>query len=303
MCYDGCINDAKVTAMNRSDFLNMIENGPVILDGATGSNLRAAGMPAGVNTEAWVLEHPDVLVDLQRAYVEAGSQIVCAPTFGANPVTLAMYGQEHRVEELNHALVALSKRAVNGKALVAGDMTTTGKRADGDEISYADLMDVYRRQAQAQLEAGVDLFIVETMLGVTECSAAVEAIRSLCDLPVFCTMTLDAVGGAYFDGDAEALALSLPEIGADAVGVNCGQGPELYVNVIERMCQLTNAPIIAKPNAGLPVIQADGSAVYSMSPGKFAREMRNLQKAGAKILGGCCGTTPEHIRQLKNFCL
>lgn len=288
--------------MTRKDFLSMIENGPVFLDGATGSNLRNAGMPAGVNTEAWVLDHPDVLIALQRAYVDAGSQIVCAPTFGANPISLAMYDQAHRVQELNHALVALSKQAVEGRALVAGDMTTTGKRADGDEISYADLMEVYRIQAQAQLEAGVDLFIVETMLGVTECSAAVEAIRSLCDLPVFCTMTLDAVGGAYFDGDAETLAQSLPMLGADAVGVNCGQGPELYTNVITRMAQLTDAPIIAKPNAGLPAIQADGSAVYSMSPGKFGREMRALQKAGAKILGGCCGTTPEHIRMLKEFC-
>ena len=288
--------------MTRKDFLSMIENGPVFLDGATGSNLRNAGMPAGVNTEAWVLDHPDVLIALQRAYVDAGSQIVCAPTFGANPVTLAMYDQAHRVQELNHALVALSKKAVDGRALVAGDMTTTGKRADGDEISYGNLMEVYRAQAQAQLEAGVDLFIVETMLGVTECSAAVEAIRSLCDLPVFCTMTLDAVGGAYFDGDAETLAQSLPLLGADAVGVNCGQGPELYGNVIARMAQLTDAPIIAKPNAGLPVIREDGTAVYSMSPGKFGREMRALHKAGAKILGGCCGTTPEHIRMLKEFC-
>ena len=287
--------------MTRKEFLAMIENGPVILDGATGSNLRAAGMPVGVSTEACVLEHPQVLVDLQRAYVDAGSQIVCAPTFGANPITLAMYGQEDRVQDLNHALVALSKQAVDGRALVAGDMTTTGKRADGDEISYGDLMNVYRCQAQAQLEAGVDLFIVETMLGVTECSAAVEAIRSLCDLPIFCTMTLDAVGGAYFDGDAETMAQSLPLLGADAVGVNCGQGPELYVNVIRRMAELTDAPIIAKPNAGLPAIQADGSAVYSMSPGKFAREMRALHKAGAKILGGCCGTTPAHIQMLREF--
>ena len=287
--------------MTRKEFRDMLLNGPIILDGATGSNLRAAGMPVGVSTEAWVLEHPDILVDLQRAYVEAGSQIVYAPTFGANAVTMAMYGRED-VEELNHALVALSKRAVEGHALVAADMTTTGKRVDGDEISYDALMEVYRRQARAQLDAGVDLFVVETMLGVTECSAAIEAIRSICDLPVMCTMTLDAIGGAYFDGDAEQLAMALPELGADAIGVNCGQGPELYENVVARMASLTDTPIIAKPNAGMPVIREDGSAVYSMSPGKFGREMRKLQKAGAKILGGCCGTTPEHIRMLKEFC-
>lgn len=287
--------------MTRKEFKQLLSSAPIILDGATGSNLRAAGMPAGVNTEAWVLEHPDVLQALQRAYVDAGSQIVCAPTFGANAVSLAMYNQEGSVEKFNHALVSLSREAVGGRALVAGDLTTTGKRADGDEISYSDLMEVYREQAAAQLDAGVDLFIVETMLGVTECSAAVEAIRSLCDLPIFCTMTLDAIGGAFFDGDAELLAQSLPELGADAVGVNCGQGPELYENVIARMASLTDAPIIAKPNAGLPAMQPDGSAIYSMSPGKFAREMCRLQKAGARILGGCCGTTPEHIRMLKEM--
>ena len=287
--------------MTRKEFRDMLLSGPILLDGATGSNLRAAGMPVGVSTEAWVLEHPEILMDLQRAYVEAGSQIVYAPTFGANAVTMAMYGRED-VEELNRALVAISKQAVDGRALVAADMTTTGKRVDGDEISYDALMEVYRRQARAQLDAGVDLFAVETMLGITECSAAIEAVRSICDLPVMCTMTLDAIGGAYFDGDMDQLALALPELGADAIGVNCGQGPELYENVVARMASLTDTPIIAKPNAGMPVIQEDGSAVYSMSPGKFGREMRKLQKAGAKILGGCCGTTPEHIRMLKEFC-
>lgn len=287
--------------MTRKEFQAMLSSAPILLDGATGSNLRAAGMPVGVSTEAWVLEHPDVLLRLQRAYVDAGSQILCAPTFGANAVSLAMYGMEARMADMNHALTALSQRAANGRALVAGDITTTGKRVDGDEISYGDLMQIYRLQAQAQLDAGVDLFIVETMLGITECSAAVEAIRGLCDLPIFCTMTLDAVGGAYFDGDAETLALSLPELGADAVGVNCGQGPELYEGVIARMAEITSAPIIAKPNAGMPAIQPDGTAVYSMSPGKFAREMLRLRKAGARILGGCCGTTPEHIRMLKDM--
>ena len=288
--------------MTRNEFQALLQNGPVILDGATGSNLRASGLPAGVNTEAWVLDHPEVLIGLQRAYAEAGSQIVYAPTFGANRLNLAMYGLEDRVTEMNHALVALSKRAVDGRAMVAGDITTTGKRVDADEISYEELIEIYRDQAENQLDAGVDLFVVETMMGVTECSAAIEAIRGLCDLPILCTMSLDAVGGAYFDGDAEQLAQQLPALGADAVGVNCGQGPELYESVIARMRALTDAPLIAKPNAGMPQMQPDGRAVYAMTPTRFAREMRKLQKAGAAILGGCCGTTPEHIRALREMC-
>ena len=284
--------------MTRNEFKALLQNGPVILDGATGSNLRAAGLPAGVNTEAWVLDHPEVLIGLQRAYAEAGSQIVYAPTFGANRLNLAMYGLEDRVAEMNHALVALSKRAVDGRAMVAGDITTTGKRVDAGEINYEELIEVYRDQAENQLDAGVDLFVVETMMGVTECSAAIEAIRGLCDLPIMCTMSLDAVGGAYFDGDAEQAAQQLPALGADAIGVNCGQGPELYESVIARMKALTDAALIAKPNAGMPQMQSDGSALYAMTPTRFAREMCKLQTAGATILGGCCGTTPEHIRAL-----
>ena len=289
--------------MTRSEFQALLRNGTVILDGATGSNLRASGMPVGVCTEQWVLEHPEVLQNLQRAYVEAGSQIVYAPSFSANRLSLSMYGLEDRLEEMNRALVQISREAVGGRAYVAGDMATCGKPVDVEGgVSYDALIEVYREQAQLLVDAGVDLIGLETMMGVTECSAAIEAIRSVCDLPVMCTLTLDAVGAAYFDGDAELAAQTLPALGADAIGVNCGQGPELYVSVIQRMRAHTDLPLIAKPNAGLPVIQSDGSAVYGMSPGKFAREMQQLKKAGAGILGGCCGTTPEHIRMLKEFC-
>ena len=289
--------------MTRSEFQALLDKGPVILDGATGSNLRASGMPVGVCTEQWVLEHPEVLQNLQRAYVEAGSQIVYAPSFSANRLSLSMYGLEDQLEQMNRALVQLSRDAVGGRAYVAGDMATCGKPVDVEGgVRYEELIEVYREQAQLLVDAGVDLIGLETMMGVTECSAAIEAIRSVCDLPVMCTLTLDAVGAAYFDGDAELAAQTLPALGADAIGVNCGQGPELYVSVIQRMRAHTDLPLIAKPNAGLPVIQSDGSAVYGMSPGKFAREMEKLKKAGAGILGGCCGTTPEHIRMLKEIC-
>ena len=289
--------------MTRSEFQALLNGGAILLDGATGSNLRASGMPVGVCTEQWVLEHPEVLQNLQRDYVDAGSRIVYAPSFGANRLSLSMYGLEDKLAEMNRALVQLSRDAVGGRAYVAGDMATCGKPVDVEGgVSYDTLIEVYREQAQLLVDAGVDLIGLETMMGVTECSAAIEAVRSVCDLPVMCTLTLDAVGAAYFDGDAELAAQTLPALGADAIGVNCGQGPELYVSVIQRMRAHTDLPLIAKPNAGLPVIQSDGSAVYGMSPGKFAREMTQLKKAGAGNLGGCCGTTPEHIRMLKEMC-
>ena len=287
--------------MTRAEFRRIIEGGAVILDGATGSNLRNAGMPVGVCAEKWIMENPEPLIKLQQDYVAAGSMIVYAPTFSANVVSLSMYSLEDRMAEMNRALVNISQKAVGGKALIAGDLTTTGKPI-GEEISYDRLIEVYAQQAQVQEEMGVDLFVIETMMGVNECSAAIEAVRSVSDKPVMCTMSLDAVGQAWFDGDHEQAAQTLPLLGADAIGVNCGQGPELYEGIIARMAELTDAYIIAKPNAGLPVMQEDGSALYSMSPGKFARAMLKLKKAGAKLLGGCCGTTPEHIRMLSEMC-
>lgn len=287
--------------MTRAEFQKMIESGTVILDGATGSNLRNAGMPVGVCSEKWIMENPEPLMKLQQDYVAAGSMIVYAPTFSANVVSLSMYGLEARMAEMNRALVAISQKAVGSKALIAGDLTTTGKPI-GEEISYEQLIETYAQQAQVQEEMGVDLFVIETMMGVNECSAAIEAVRSVSSKPVMCTMSLDAVGQAWFDGNHEQAAQTLPLLGADAIGVNCGQGPELYEGIIARMAELTDAYIIAKPNAGLPVMQEDGSALYSMSPGKFARAMQKLKKAGASLLGGCCGTTPEHIRMLSEMC-
>lgn len=286
--------------MTRKELAGLLENGALLLDGATGSNLRAAGMPVGVCAEAWILEHRDVMIGLQRAYIEAGSRVILAPTFGGNRVNLRMYGLEARFDALNHELVALSKEASGGRAFVAGDMTTLGKPVDApDGLSYDALLEVYREQAAALLDAGVDLFAIETMMGVNECCAAVEAVRSLCDLPVFCTLSLDGVGGAYFDGDAVSAAETLPALGVDAVGINCGQGPSLYANIVRDMVERAGVPVIAKPNAGLPTMTADGRAVYSLSPNRFAREMLDLYRAGATILGGCCGTTPDHIRALR----
>ena len=186
--------------MTRAEFKNLIEKGAVILDGATGSNLRNAGMPVGVCSEKWIMDNPEALIQLQQAYAEAGSMIIYAPTFSANEISLSMYDLEDKMEEMNRALVGISRKAVGDRALIAGDLTTTGKPI-GDEVSYERLIEVYARQAEVQAREGVDLFVIETMMGVMECSAAIEAVRSVSDLPVMCTMSLDAVGQAWFDGD------------------------------------------------------------------------------------------------------
>lgn len=219
-----------------------------LLDGATGSMLRAAGMPAGVCSERWILSHPQLLLDLQRAYSAAGSDVIYAPTFGANRVLLGHHDLQNEVSALNRDLVQLSREAVGTNALLAGDMTTTGQPVTpGDDNAYAALLEIYREQAEALLIAGVDLFAVETMMGVTECMAAVEAIRSLCDTPILCTLSVYSDGKCYFDGSAEEAAEILPGLGADAVGLNCSSGPD-QIGTVVRMMKKPRRKLPSRPS-------------------------------------------------------
>ena len=194
--------------MTKAEFVRLInENGPIILDGATGTNLMEAGMPIGVCPEQWVMEHPEVLLKMQREYVEAGSHIVYAPTFTGNRIKLEEYGLQDRLVEINTTLVKLSKQAVDGKALVAGDMTMTGQQLfPMGELMFEELVDVYKEQAGVLAEAGVDLFVVETMMSLQECRAAVLAIREVCDLPILVTLTYNEDGRTLFGTPPETAA-------------------------------------------------------------------------------------------------
>ena len=284
--------------MTKQEFHELAACGPVILDGATGSNLRAAGMPVGVSSELWVLEHPETLRELQRAYVEAGSMILCAPTFSANRLSLKNFGMEERVMNLNRRLVALSKEAAGGKALVAGDVSTLGRPLEpvGD-MPYSAAYDTYREQMEALAEAGADIIAMETLMGADEAVAALDAAAVL-DLPVWCSFSAEADGSLMFGGNVWETAAMLEELGAVAVGVNCSVGPNQLESVIRAIREAVSIPVIAKPNAGLPVMDKNGQAHYSMGPEEFGRHMRVLKDAGAGVLGGCCGTTPEYIREL-----
>ena len=285
--------------MTRQEFLARAADHVLLLDGATGSNLRKVGMPVGISSEEWVLKNPEVLKELQRAYVEAGSEIVYAPTFGANRISLMNFGLEKQVTEMNRRLLAISKEAVGACALVAGDLTTTGKLLEprGD-LSYETLYQIYQEQIKALADAGADLLVAETMLSVDETVAALDAAQSVCDLPVMCTLSLEADGTALYGGNAVEAVMTLQEMGAAAVGLNCSVGPDQLEAVVANMKKVAQVPIIAKPNAGMPVINEKGEASYSMNAQDFARYTRKLVEAGAGIVGGCCGTTPEYIREL-----
>lgn len=288
--------------MTKQEFRELTQQGIVLLDGATGSNLRKAGMPVGIPTEVWALEHPEVIQSLQRAYVEAGSQIIYAPTFSANRISLSMHGMQDRLEELNTKLVTLSREASGGKALVAGDMTTTGKMLEPrGEISYQELYDVYKEQVEALANAGADLIVAETMLAVDETVVLLDAAQSVCDLPVMCTLTLESDGSALYGGSAVEMVETLQEMGAAAVGLNCSVGPDQLEAVVASMKAVAAIPVIAKPNAGMPVMDDKGMAHYHMSPEHFAVSMKGLIEKGADIVGGCCGTDPEYIRVLASM--
>ncbi len=287
--------------MTKKEFQQLIiEKGPVILDGATGTNLMAAGMPVGACPEAWILENPQVLLDLQRSYVEAGSDIVYAPTFTGNRIKLAEYGLWDRLEEINTKLVQLSKQAVGGKALVAGDMTMTGQQLyPMGDLLFEELVEVYKEQARVLAEAGVDLFAVETMMSLQECRAAVIAIRETCDLPIMVTLTYNEDGRTLFGTPPETAVVVLQSLGVDAIGINCSTGPMEMVEPIRKMAECATIPIVAKPNAGLPELEGR-KTVYRMTPEEFAKAGATLVEAGAAIVGGCCGTTAAHIKALSD---
>ena len=286
--------------MRREEFAKLASGRVLLLDGATGSELRRRGMPVGVSSEVWAYEHPEVIVELQRAYVDAGSDIIYAPTFSANRVGLAMHGAADRLHELNTGLVRLAREAADGRALVAGDITTTGKPLEPiGTMTYHTLFDIYREQIEALAGAGPDLLVVETMLAVDETACAVEAARSVCDLPVMCSLTVEADGHLLFGGTATEAVETLQALGADAVGLNCSVGPDQLEAVVAAMAKVATVPVIAKPNAGMPVMDEYGVAHYNMPPDAFARAVKKLVDAGAGIVGGCCGTNAEYIAALK----
>ena len=286
--------------MTREEFKDLSKEF-LYLDGATGSNLVREGMPSGVCPEQWILEHPDVMLRLQEAYVAAGTDILYAPTFTANRVKLAEYGLHSNMEQMIQELVGISKEAAASakghRVYVAGDLTMTGQQLKPiGTMELEDLIAIYKEQILALEKAGVDLLVVETMMSLAEARAALIAAKEVCELPVMVTMTFEGDGRTLYGTDAETAAVVLESLGACAVGVNCSTGPARMKKIIEQMAASTREiPIIAKPNAGLPYLDEQGCTCYNMNTKEFTEEMRQLTEAGATILGGCCGTTPEFI--------
>ena len=289
--------------MTREKFIDFTKDHIIYLDGATGSNLVKAGMPSGVCPEQWILEHREVMLQLQKEYVQAGTNILYAPTFTANRVKLAEYHLEKNMSSMIHDLVAISKGAAASTpghpVYVAGDITMTGEQLRPmGKMELEDLIAIYKEQILCLVDAGADLLVVETMMSLAETRAALIAAKEVCDLPVIATLTFEADGRTLFGTDAKTAAVVLESLGASTIGANCSTGPAQMEGIISDMVSVTTIPIIAKPNAGLPFLDENGTTCYNMEAEEFTEEMQVLVNVGATILGGCCGTTPEFIRQL-----
>ncbi len=273
---------------------------PILYDGATGTLLQAFDLPMGTAPEKWVLENPASVYVAAEAYVNAGSQIILTCTFGGTAFRLLDAGLDDQAEEINRRAVELAKQAAGERALVAGSMGPLGRMAVMlAEVTFPDAVEQFAQQAQALAEAGVDLLQIESMSDLQEVHAAIEGIRQVTQLPIFVTLSFDT-GGATLVGTTPLLAArELAGCGVAAMGANCGSGPENMVKILSEMRSgAPEALLIAKPNAGLPTISG-GEAVYSIEPEPFATYAVEWVKAGAKIIGGCCGTTPRYIEEIK----
>lgn len=285
--------------LTKKQLHDKISGGLRFLDGATGSNLRKAGMPNGVCTETWVLEHPDILSGLQRRYAEAGSQILYAPTFQAQPIALKAVGLEEKTEQVNADLVAISRAAAPG-CLIAGDITTLAAFCDSwDEGNFDLLVENYRRQIRGLIDGGADLLIGETLMYPQEAEAILCAAEMEGAGASMYSFTMQLDGSLFSGSDAGPVLRSLEEAGAAAVGFNCVAADMMTPYLVSRLRRCVKGPLLCKPNAGNPTINMQGQAEYAMLPPEFVEIVRQCKENGATLLGGCCGTDPDFIRALQ----
>jgi len=287
--------------LTRDEFHRLLENGPILLDGATGSNLMKAGMPRGCCLEEWVLANPEALVALQRRYAQSGSQILYAPTFQAQPIALQQVKLDKQTEAINAHLVSLTRSAAPG-VLVAGNLTTLAAFTDSWDADNFDLLvENYRRQIRGLIDGGADLLAAETLLYPQEAEAILTAAELEGAGAAMYTFTMQPDGSLFSGMDAAPVLRELETAGAVAVGFNCVAADSMTPGLVSKLRRTLRGPLVCKPNAGIPVIGEDNLPHYPMGPEEFSLILNNCATTGAAILGGCCGTTPEHIAAVKQI--
>ncbi|MCT4597112.1 MAG: homocysteine S-methyltransferase family protein [Vallitalea sp.] len=286
--------------MTKKEFRNFLENNILLLDGATGTELQKRGMPRGVCPEEWVINNREILMEIQKGYVEAGSNVVYACTFGCNKIKLAEFELEDKIEIMNKELVAISRKAVGDKAFIAGNLSPTGAQMyPYGSYHFEDIVNAYKVQVKALVKAKVDLFVIETMMNINEARAALLAVKETCDLPVMVSMTYEKSGYTLNGTDPQTALITLQNLGADAVGCNCSTGPNDMIDIVKAMKPYAKVPLLVKPNAGLPKFE-NGTTIFDMNSEEFSDYAVRLIEAGANIIGGCCGSTNEFIKKVKN---
>ncbi len=270
----------------------------VVLDGAMGTELQKRSMPSGVSPECWCTENPHVMQDIHETYLDAGADVIYTGTFGGNGLKLGQYGLSETFE-MNRKLAAIAKKASRGRGLIAGDIGPTGHFVEpfGD-LGFDDAVAVFKEQVRGLLEGGVDLFVIETMIDIQEARAALIAVKELTDIFTMVTMTYEKDGLTLNGTDPVAALITLQSLGADAVGCNCSTGPEEMKELVAAMKPYATVPLVAKPNAGMPEL-VNGKTMFHMRAERFASCGKEIARAGGNLIGGCCGTTPDHIRALK----
>lgn len=287
--------------LTREEFHNFLNRGVCVLDGATGSNLMKVGMPRGCCTEEWILANPEKLVALQQSYVQAGSQILYAPTFQAQPIALEKVGLHNHTEQINAQLVALSKKAAPD-CLIAGDLTTLATFTDSWDAGNFDLLvENYRRQIRGLVDGGADLLVAETLLYPQEAEAVLTAAELENAGCVMYSFTMQSDGALFSGMDAGPVLQELEQSGAAAVGFNCVAADMMTPYLVAKLKRFVKGPLLCKPNAGVPVIESDNLPHYPMGEEEFAGIVADCVKMGATLIGGCCGTTPAHIAALRKI--
>jgi len=294
--------------MARKSLRERIGQGVFLLDGAMGTQLFARGVEVGVCNDYLNVKSPDVVCEVHRAYLNAGSDAVLTNTFGANRVALKRYGLADQAQRINQAGARIARRAAGDRKYVLGDIGPSGEFLEPlGTLKAQELKDAFAEQARALLAGGVDGLIIETMTALDEIAVAIEAARSVCgDLPVFASMSFDRAGIDFktmMGVDVESAVSRIVSLGVDAVGFNCGTATlDEYVELAERLASAARSVsgdtlVFAEPNAGRPEL-VDGQAVYRVSPEDFAAAARMIHLAGVNIIGGCCGTGPEHVQAM-----
>jgi 5-methyltetrahydrofolate--homocysteine methyltransferase len=273
--------------------------GVLVADGAMGTMLQAAGLPEGTAPESWNLTHSEKILDLHRAYLEAGAQIILTNSFGGSRFRLGKKGLQDKVHEVNRAAAALAKEAAGQEAFVAGSMGPTGELMKPlGTLSYVVALEAFTEQAKALAEGGVDAILVETMSDLNEAKAAIVGAKQATDLPILCTLSFDTQRHTMMGVSPRRAAKEMWPLGLVAIGGNCGKTLDDMEEVLRQMGKaVPEATLMAKPNAGLPRL-VDGQAVYDVTPQVMAEYALRYAELGAKIIGGCCGSTPAHIKAM-----